>query len=435
MRRVLGRVHARRWARAAGMRVAHFAGYAALRFHRDDGFRLASGLTYASLLALVPLLAIALAMVSAFPAFQGVRETALDMLFRESLPGAGDRVATWVSDFIDRAGKMTGPGILGLTVTAILLLSNVNGAFNSIWRVSEPRPWAMRLLVYWALLTLGPILVAASLSLSTAAFGAIGGGDAFGGSATIARGLSTLLLAFGLGLIYFVVPHRWVNALHAAAGGLVGAGLFELATYAFGAYLANFPSYEAIYGAFSTLPIFLVWLFLSWCAVLLGAEVTAALPEWRAIRAHGKASGAAGARLALGLALLHRLRGAMAEGRHLRRGELVRGLPVTPADADAVLKRLRESGCIARTHQGRWVLARELSALTLDELMTALGATLSAGRGWPPEVAEAMAALANAGAPQTARSVRDVLAADQGMMRSDRNDPGSESCPQTKEIE
>jgi len=409
--RVWRRLHLRRRVRVLGLRTAHFAGYTVLRFERDDGLRLASGLTYASLLALVPLLAIALAMVSAFPAFQGVRETLLDVLFRQALPGSGEQVARWMQDFIERAGKMTGPGILGLSVTAILLLSNINGAFNAIWRVSEPRPWAIRLLVYWALLSLGPMLLAASLSLSSAAFGALGGGEAFGGSATVARLLSTLLLAVGLGLIYFVVPNRGVHPLHAAAGGLVGAGLFELATFGFGVYIANFPSYEAIYGAFSTLPIFLVWLFLSWCAVLLGAEVTAALPEWRAARARGTASGSAGARLALGLALLSRLRTALHEGRQLRRGELVRGLPVTPAEADAVLKQLRQAGCVARTQTGRWVLGRDLAALTLAELMTALSTTLDAGSGWPAEVSGAMTALTTAGASQTTRTVADVLAA------------------------
>ncbi|SDF47530.1 tRNA-processing RNAse BN [Limimonas halophila] len=403
------RLHVRRRATVVALRVSSFATYTALRFHRDDGFRLASGLTYASLLALVPLLAIALAMVSAFPAFEGVRETALDTLFRETLPGTGDRIAEWMADFIDRAGKMTGPGVLGLAVTAILLLSNINGAFNAIWRVSEARPWAMRLLVYWALLTLGPLLLGASLSLSSAAFGALGGGEAFGGSAALARALSTLLLAVGLGVIYFVVPNRGVHPLHAAVGGLVGSGLFELATFGFGVYLANFPSYEAIYGAFSTLPIFLVWLFLSWCAVLLGAEVAAALPEWRAARARGRTRVSAGARLALGLALLSRLRAGMTDGHHLRRRELVRGLPATPAEVDGVLKPLRQAGCVARTQTGRWVLGRDLATVTLADLMAALDVTLEPGGGWPTEVSVAMAELTGASAPQTARSLEDML--------------------------
>lgn len=392
-------------------RAASFLAYTGMRFLGDGGLRMAAGLSYASLLAMVPLLAIVLAVMSAIPTFRGIEQALLETVFQNFLPQAGAAIAEQVRGFVANASKLTGPGAIGLAITAILLLNNINGAFNAIWRVNEPRPVKTRVLVYWALLTLGPLLLGSSISLSSFVFAAVrmGGIDAVTSWLQLSRVISVTLSAAGFALIFFVVPNRRIGFGHAAAGGVVSALLFELLKYGFGLYLAHFPSYQAIYGAFSTVPIFLVWLFLSWCVVLLGAEVTAALPEWRAAQARGAAASSTGGRLALALALLTRLRAAMREGRHLKRHEAIRGLPATPAEIDDVMKPMREAGFLARTHDGHWLVGRDLTAVTLSELIDALGMSLEPGQGWPPPAAEAMRALAAASDEVRRRPLAEVL--------------------------
>jgi len=409
---------ARTWLRlmTKGRRVAHFLVYTASRFSDDDGLRLAAGLSYASLLALVPLLAIALAMLAAFPAFEGVEERILALLFEDLLPETGEEMTARLRGFIEKASALTGPGIVGLAVTAVLLLANINGAFNTIWRVREVRPTAMRLLVYWALLTLGPLLLGSSLSLSSVLFAAVefAGLERAAAWLPLSRLLSLMLAALAFALAFLVVPNRRVHVGHALAGGVVSALLFEGLTYGFGLYLRFFPSYQVVYGAVSTLPIFLLWLYLSWAVVLLGAEVTAALPEFRAAAARGGARPDAAGNLALALSMLYRLRAAQREGRQLTRVELVKGLPATPAEVDDVLAALRRRNYVARTGGGRWLLARDLAAPTLGDLLDTLALSLRPGNGWPPPVAEAVRELASAAAGVREKNLEELLTVAEG---------------------
>jgi membrane protein len=397
---------------ARGGRLAAFAGYTVKRFVGDDGLRLASGLSYASLLALVPLLAIALAILTAFPVFDGVEQRVVAAVFEQVLPQTDADMAERFQTFVANANKLTAPGILGLAVTALLLLSNINGAFNTIWRVHEPRALATRVLVYWTLLTLGPLLVGGSISVTSYFFASIrdSGLDSWAGlDILVSRSAAIALAAVGFGLIFYVAPNRRVHAGHALLGGLVSAVLFEVLKGAFALYLAVVPGYQAVYGALASIPIFLIWLFLVWCVVLLGAEVAAGLPEWRAARARGHARVGPGGKLALALAILGRLRAVAREGRQLKRAEAVRALPVTPAETDEVANALREAGFIARAQGGRWVLAYDLTTATLGDLLQAIGLSLELGDGWPPAVTTAVQDLRDAHAPLTDLPVAEVL--------------------------
>ena len=397
---------------ARGSRLAAFAGHTAKRFVGDDGLRLASGLSYASLLALVPLLAIAFAILTAFPVFDGVEKRVISTLFEEFLPATDAEMTRRFETFIANANKLTAPGILGLAVTALLLLSNINGAFNTIWRVHEPRALATRVLVYWTLLTLGPLLLGGSISVTSYFFASIqaSGLDSWGGlDILLTRGFAIALAAVGFGVIFYVAPNRRVHAWHALLGGLVSAVLFEVLKGAFALYLAVVPGYQAVYGALASIPIFLVWLFLVWCVVLLGAEVAAGLPEWRAARARGHARVGPGGKLALALAILGRLRTAAREGKQLKRDAATRGLPVTPAETDEVANALRAAGFIARAQGNRWVLAYDLQAASLGDLLQAIGLSLDLGAGWPPAVAAAVEDLRGAHAPLTDLPVAEVL--------------------------
>lgn len=409
-----------RWSRV-GIRIGHylqadqiasFCRYTAGRFLADDCLRQAAGLSYVSLLAIVPLFAIGLAVLAAFPAFDAVRLDLQAMVFENFLPATSAQVNDYIRDFLDNASKASGPGVVALAVTALLLLSNISDAFNAIWRVPSSQPIALRFLVYWALLTLGPLLVGSSLSLSSYAFAVVRLADLesyTGWVLPFSRLIAVGLAGLGLAMMFFVVPNRPVQFLHALCGGLVASVLFEVLKALFGLYLTHFPSYQAIYGALSTIPIFLVWMYLSWAVVLFGAEVTAALPEWRAAQARGRHAATPGEQLALALGILARLRKASHSGGSIAERALVRGLPATPAEIDLTLGKLREGGMVERASGNKWVLARDLVRTQLQELVVLLDLGLDPGAGWPIAAERTVQALATATRDRLALSLEQLL--------------------------
>lgn len=393
-------------------RVLRFAVYTWRRFLADNCLRSAAGLSYATLLALVPLLAIGLAILSGFPVFEEVKGQLQDLILRSFLPEASAAVSGQLTEFVENTRQMTGPGVLALAVTALLLLANINAALSAIWRVTEPRSLGLQLLVYWAMLTLGPLLLGASLSLSGYAFAMVewAGMGAYPSVIVAFSGLiSVALAAAGFSALYLVVPTRSVRLHHALAGGVLAAVVLEALKYGFGVYLRLFPTYEAIYGALSAIPIFLVWMYLAWAVVLLGAEVTAALPEWRAALTRGRRELQAGERLALALTVLQRLRAAQKDGRRLRSRGLARGLPVTPAELDDSLWRLRRHGLVARSMAGGWLLARDLGTVTLGGLSRMLGLRLDLDESWPQRPAEALQGLSEGIRPQVETPLESLL--------------------------
>ena len=389
-----------------------FAVYTLGRFLNDGCPRAAASLSYATLLALVPLLAIGLAVLTAFPVFDSVRDQIQDLIVENFLPETSTAVSDYLSAFLRNARSMTGPGVAALGVTAVLLLSTINSALNVIWRVAEERSLVLRVLVYWAMLTLGPLLVGTSMSLSGYAFAAVqwaGIEDYTSDLVEFSRLISIGLATLGFGLIFFVVPNRSIEMRHAMLGGLVAAVIFEGLKYAFGAYLVYFPTYQAIYGALSTIPIFLIWMYLSWAVVLFGAEVAAALPEWRTAYRRGRNEAASGERLALALSIITRLDVAQKSERQLRHRDLVEGLPATPGEGDKILMLLHRNKLVARSLGGRWILARDLRTVTLGDLTGMLGLDLNPGKGWVKGAEEAVAALSKAGRGVLERPLEDLL--------------------------
>lgn len=386
--------------------------YTGHRFLRDGGLQTAAALSYSSLLALVPLITICFAILTAFDTFEQTRADLQQMLFDTFPEDVSLTISDQFATFIDNTNRMTGVGIAGLGVVAVLLLNTITGGLNAIWRVSEPRPLALRMLVYWALLTLGPLLLGASLSLSSYAFAVVqwSGVKDYTPPFVTVRVLPVLLAVFGFSLMFLVVPNRAVAVKHAILGALFAAFLLELLKSGFGYYLRNFPTYQLIYGALAAIPIFLLWMYLSWAAVIFGAELAAALPEWRAGQQRLRRGGEPGAELALALSLLMRLRAANRDGRVMREGALARGLPATLLELDHVLRALRRARIVARSG-GRWLLSRDLATVTLGDLVQVLGLSWAPGEGWPERVGEVLGELSASGGELRARSVEQLLPA------------------------
>lgn len=387
--------------------LIRFAAYCGRRFLGDQCLRRATQLSYASLLALVPMLAICFSLLSAFPAFEQLRVDVQLFLYENLVPNAGVEVSDQLATFVENARSMTGVGMAALLATAILLLSAINGAFNAIWRVTEPRPLMVRIMAYWMVLTIGPLFLGASISLSSYGFATAvleHGERAFG----LTRLLPFVLTAGGFTLLYVVVPARSVAFTHALIGGAVAAALFEGLKWGFAFYLRQFPAYEAIYGALAAVPIFLIWMYLSWVVVLFGAEIAAAVREWRLVDRLDAGSRGAGHRLALALALLYRLRNAARSGTVLKESALTRGLPADLDQLSSVLYALKQSGFISRS-SGRFFLARDLTAASLDDLMLGLDLTLDPGEGWPEGVEAIVTEAGKVGAGVKGKSLAALI--------------------------
>lgn len=253
------------------------------RFAQDQCLRIAAALSYTTLLALVPLMAIAFAILRAFPVFDAVQVHIKTMMFENFMPESVGEAQAYFDQFITQAENLTSFGIVGLAVTAIMLLSTIERALNDIFHVKGKRPFVPRLLMFWAVITLGPLLLGGSLSLGTylLVVGEWLGADKVPGIGSMtARLLPTVLAISAFSLFYAIVPNRKVRVRDALIGGVAAGVLFGVVRKAFALYITAFPTYQTLYGVMSAVPIFLIWMYVSWGIVLIGAEIAANLPHW-----------------------------------------------------------------------------------------------------------------------------------------------------------
>ena len=260
-------------------------------FLDDRCFEAAGSLSYKTLLALVPLLAVVIGIVSTFGIFDEWIHRVETYLFTHFVPTKGEEIQAYLHEFVSRTSGLTGAGSLVLVVIAILLMNTIEQSFNRIWRVRRARSWLNRFVMYWAVLTLGPMLLGASLAL-TSYFALLSTNapellqhifESFW-----ARMAPFLIAWFGFSVMFMVVPHRRVQLKHAVVGALLSALLFELAKAAFVFYVGFSTTYEHLYGALAIIPIFLLWIYVLWVVVLLGASLTAALTTFRASESVGQ---------------------------------------------------------------------------------------------------------------------------------------------------
>ena len=385
-------------------------GYVVRRFSRDSCPSVASSLSYTSLLAMVPMMAIGLAMFAAFPAFSGMRDTLLRTMIENAAPSLAVMVEEHLQTFIRNAGEATGAGILGLAVTALLLINTIQTAFDRIWGGGRGFK-IQRFPIYWALITLGPILFGIAFSISSYAFALAQSSTYMSDAVRLSSWIAPFLLeAVGFLLFYRLIPTRPVRWMDAASGAVIAAVLFELLKRGFGYYLGMLTGYQTVYGALATLPIFLVWMYLGWLVVLIGAEITASLPEWRSGRRdpderprRGDVLG-----LALGaLASLRKIQSTPTGGEKL--DYLSRELGAEIGKLTYVMDMLRGARFVVRSDNRRWVLARDLNDVTLNDLVNALNLSMADVQDCPRQIKDVMSDLAAAERGLLDRTVEDTL--------------------------
>lgn len=348
-----------------------FVVYVVQQFVEDRCPTTAASLAYTTLLSLVPLFAVMFVFFSVFPAFQDMQDLVEDYVFTNFVPALGDSIRTHMGQFRLQATGLGAMGMAVLIATVLALLSTIEGAFNSIWRVKLKRRRILQLLTYWAVVSLGPLLIGSGLAVtsylvSLPMFSAVEA--SFGFKVKILTAAPFLLSFMAFLLIYKLIPNRHVPVSHALAGSLVASIFFELAKRGFAYYVTNFPSSQAIYGAFASIPIFLVWIYLCWVIVLLGAEITRSLMTFPSdsFRREG-----------VGFDSIFfdacRVTGRLVEGQRsgsaLTDQALLKLEPsVKHSRMDRILGTLAESKWLVRTDQGGWMLARNPERETLAEL-------------------------------------------------------------------
>jgi membrane protein len=352
--------------------VWEFCVAVARRVYEDRSIQTAGSLTFTTLLSLVPMITVALALATAFPVFDQVIAALESFIVGNFLPetAGGRAVMEQLNSFTASAGRLTAIGIAFLAVTAIMLMLTVDEVLNRIFRVMRPRPYAQRVLMYWSVLTLGPLLIGASLSMTSFLIGSsLGLLDLGWLTEAVLRGMPFVFTCAAFTLLYLVVPYRRIETRHALAGGIVAGMIFEFAKRGFALYVAKFPTYTLIYGAFAAAPIFLLWVYLSWVVVLLGATITAMLPAFREARA--ESGGSPGRDLVDALAVLNALARAQTEGRVLSINRIAAQVKLLPYRCERVLERAAALGWTAKTEKDGWLLARDADAVRLADIYRA----------------------------------------------------------------
>jgi membrane protein len=405
--------------------------YAARRFNADGMAISAGALTFSTLLALVPLMVIAFAILSGFATFDPARDRMEALFLDIFVPEVGAEVGNYLTEFSRNAANLTAFGIVALAITAVMLLWTIEATLNQIWRVDKPRSMGVRVLTYWTVLTLGPLLLGASFVLTSGTFTTLTQWAREGvGLEQTERALPTLGMFFALAsqsltfmLLFKIVPARPVRLRDAAVGGVVGGVGVQLLRWGFDAFLARGSTYETVYGAVAILPIFLFWLYLSWIVVILGALIAASLPDWWKTRnAMHDQTFAPSQKLEVAVAILSVL------ARHARNGETASHEQLqdtAPLDIrDELFEGLRTSGYIVATEDDRVSLVRDLHCTSVGDLARDLGLSLGAciPHGMEPDVSSHRCAENLPASCEVTRMLRDLHDAEDAILARSLND-------------
>lgn len=347
----------------------HFVRFFAQRFNDERCLQVAGSLTFTTLLSLVPLVAIALTLISAFPVFSQMTIHIKAFLFSNLVPESSGKILTlYVTQFSQNAEKLTAFGIAFLTLTALTLMLTIDHIFNTIWRISRKRTMLHRVLIYWAVLTVGPVLIGGSLSITSWLLGHsvqfIHPPHEFG--FVLLKIVPAILTIAALSLMYLIVPNTAVPKWHALLGGVLAGSAFELMKIWFGWYVTHFTTYTLVYGAFASIPVFLLWIYLSWLIVLSGALFTASLPFWEQSAWSRKSF--PGKRFYDALLVLEALYGVQKSGGTLEADVLHRRIKVDFDIVESILDDFSAHGLAKEAVEGGWLLARDAADIMLSDV-------------------------------------------------------------------
>ncbi|WP_296250782.1 YihY family inner membrane protein [uncultured Stenotrophomonas sp.] len=380
------------------------------RFLDDRLFQAAGSLAYTTVFALVPLAIVVFGVLSAFPMFDRWSEALSDYVFSNFVPSAARAAEGYLKQFSASAGQLTAAGFLALVVSLLITLNSVEQTFNRIWRVASARPQLTRFLVYWTVLTLGALLAAASLAISAKVLSLPLFGTTEGRwLADLGLRLTPVLIEFVcVVLIYRVVPHHTVKWRHAIPGALLAVLMLELVKWGMGLYLGSFQSYQKLYGTVAFVPILLLWIYLSWVSVLLGASLASSIAAFRYQPAAMRLP--QGCELYGLLRLLGRFREARQQGRGLDEDQL---LLLEPMLTDSLLQQLLEQmeaiGVLRRDERGEWLLARDLDGISLHELYESAQLRIPAAEEYLPMREDSLGQAACDALDQLRLPLRELL--------------------------
>lgn len=392
------------------------------RFVADKCFETAGALSYTTLFALVPLMAAVFGILAALPAFAGMSLRLQDFVFSNFVPAAGRAVQHYLMQFAGNASRLTTLGIIVFLLSALAMMASIEERFNRIWRVAVRRSAVSRFLMYWAALTLGPLLIVAGLAVTSylTALPLIG---PVGTDWPVVRRVWAVfpfvVTWLGLFALYMLVPNRRVPWRHAAGGALLSTVLFEFAKWAFTAYVSHVPSYQQIYGQLAVIPIFLVWVYLSWTIVLLGASITASLSSFE-YRPRAWRLPAGGEFLGL-MHLLKHLVGVQRDGGGMSEEDLLHCERFMTDDLlERYLRDLQGEKLVRCTDEDQWMVVRNLDEVTLGRLYETGGYRMptnpdllrTLGDGLPPTLLDALTQLGADLHQGMERTLREVFLSD-----------------------
>ena len=373
------------------------------RTHEDRCEETAASLTWVTLFGLVPLLTVFYTILSLVPAFQSVGTRIEDLVFQNFLPGVGGELQRYLGAFTAQARKLTVPGTLLLLFTAWLMLREIENAFNRIWRVRRSRRELTRFATYWLILSVGPLLAGAGLLLSSYLYSLtalVENPQIEPLETALWHHLPEVFTFAAFTLLLVAVPNRKVPLSHAALGGLLTTLAFEGGKWVF-AWAVGKGNYGIVYGAFAALPLLMLWLWISWLMVLVGAEFVYALSHYRSQRDAVLPDTLAA------LAVLQRAHLAHREGRTLRDtevllpGALAGSYRLHPEDWERLRRQLLEAGLLRSTPRDEYVPGKDLSEVPLWQLASLFGwpqgtDPAQAGEPWFAEAAKRLSSAESA---------------------------------------
>jgi membrane protein len=336
-----------------------------MRRYRDDETSLAaSSLAYTALLSIVPFMSVLITVFSAMPLFEDASQQLQNFIFENFVPTTGAVLQTYILGFVEKARGLTVTMFLAVFVTSILMMHTMEKALNRIFDSKSSGRFKTKLMMYWAVLTMGPLLVGGGIALSSLVFkySAFASMKGF-----LVKALPILSSTIGFFLIYLIVPNRKVKWKNAIVGALFSAICFELAKKGFAMYVTSIPSYQKVYGALATIPLFLIWMFLSWNIILLGGTITATLEtsRWRLHVQNYQTN----QRLLLVIDILNMLWRASQEGKTVSYKQMCDQLYFVPDDElNLQLDWLRRQKLIAMNQSSDYLIRHDLSTLNFKTL-------------------------------------------------------------------